>query len=56
MRVMKTVILNINGEQGTSGKIEVLVCQLFIDFEKTSDSIKSQSLYDILIKFGVPKS
>ena len=32
------------------------VCQLFIDFEKAYDSIKRESLYDILIKFGVPKN
>ena len=32
------------------------VCQLFIDFEKAYDSIKRESLYDILIKFGVPKT
>ena len=31
------------------------ICQLFIDFEKAYDSIKRESLYDILIKFGVPK-
>ena len=31
------------------------VCQLFIDFEKAYDSIKRESLYDILIKIGVPK-
>ena len=31
------------------------VCQIFIDFEKAYDSIKRESLYDILIKFGVPK-
>ena len=31
------------------------VCQLFIDFEKAYDSIKRESLYDILIKFGVSK-
>ena len=31
------------------------VCQLLIDFEKAYDSIKRESLYDILIKFGVPK-
>ena len=31
------------------------VCQLFIDFEKAYDSIKRESLYDILIKFGVAK-
>ena len=31
------------------------VSQLFIDFEKAYDSIKRESLYDILIKFGVPK-
>jgi Reverse transcriptase (RNA-dependent DNA polymerase). len=29
-------------------------CQLFIDFEKAYDSIKRESLYDILIKFGLP--
>ena len=29
------------------------VCQLFIDFEKAYDFIKRESLYDILIKFGV---
>ena len=31
------------------------ICQLFIDFEKAYDTIKRESLYDILIKFGVPK-
>ena len=31
------------------------VCQLFIDFEEAYDSIKRESLYDILIKFGVPQ-
>ena len=31
------------------------VCQQFIDFEKAYDSIKRESLYDILIKFGVPE-
>ena len=31
------------------------VYQLFRGFEKTYDSIKRESLYDILIKFGVPK-
>ena len=31
------------------------VCQLFIDFEKAYDSIKRESLFDILIKFGVPR-
>jgi Reverse transcriptase (RNA-dependent DNA polymerase). len=31
------------------------VCQLFTDFEKAYDSIKRESLYDILIKFGVPR-
>ena len=30
------------------------VCQVFIGFEKAYDSIKRESLYDILIKFGVP--
>ena len=29
------------------------VCQLFTDFEKAYDSIKRESLYDILIKYGV---
>ena len=32
------------------------VYQLFIDFEKAYDSIKTESLYDILIKFAIPKS
>ena len=31
------------------------VCQLFIDFEKAYDSMKRESLYVIVIKFGVPK-
>ena len=31
------------------------ICQLFIDFEEAYGSIKRESLYDILIKFGVPK-
>ena len=31
------------------------VYQLFIDFEKAYDSIKRESLYNILIKFGIPK-
>ena len=31
------------------------VCQLFIDFEKVYASIKRESLYEILIKFGVPE-
>ena len=31
------------------------ICQLFIDFEKAYDSIKRESLYDILIKCVVPK-
>ena len=31
------------------------ICQLFIDFEKAYYSIKRESLYDILIKFGIPK-
>ena len=31
------------------------ICQVFIDFEKAYDSIKRESLYDILIKFDVPK-
>ena len=31
------------------------VCHLFIDFEKDYDSIKRESLYNILIKFGAPK-
>ena len=32
------------------------VCPLFIDFENSYDSIKRESLYDIVIKFGVPKT
>ena len=31
------------------------LCQLFIDFEKAYNSIKRESLYNILIKFGVPR-
>jgi len=31
------------------------VYQLFIDFEKAYNSIKRESLHDILIKFGIPK-
>ena len=31
------------------------ICQPFIDFEKAYDSIKRESLYDILIKVWVPK-
>jgi len=31
------------------------VCQLFTDFKKAYDSTKRESLYDILIKFGIPK-
>jgi hypothetical protein len=30
------------------------LCQLFIDFEKTSDSVRSKLLYNILIEFGIP--
>ena len=29
--------------------------KLFIDFEKAYDSIRRKSLYDILIKIGLPK-
>ena len=32
------------------------VCHLFIDFEKAYDSIKRESLYDILIRFSVPQN
>ena len=31
------------------------ICQLFIDLKKAYDSIKRESLYDILIKFDMPK-
>ena len=31
------------------------VCQLFIDIEKAYVPMKRETLYDILIKFGVPK-
>ncbi|KAJ4438023.1 hypothetical protein ANN_13962 [Periplaneta americana] len=31
------------------------VHQLFIDFKKAYDSVKREDLYDILIKFGIPK-
>ena len=36
-------------------KVNKEVCKLFIDFQKAHDSIKRESLYDILIKFGLPK-
>ena len=32
------------------------VCQLFKDFAKAYDSIKREPLYNILIKFGIPKN
>ena len=32
------------------------VCKLFIDFEKACDTIKIESLYDILIKFSCTKN
>ena len=32
------------------------VCQVFIDFNKTYDSIQRRFLHDTLMKFGVPKS
>jgi hypothetical protein len=31
------------------------VHQLFIDFKKTYDSVRSEALYNILIEFGIPK-
>ena len=31
------------------------VCQLFIDSERAYNFIKRESLYNILIKFGVPR-
>ena len=40
---------------GKYNKYNKDVCQIFIDFEKAYDSIKRESLYYILIKFGVPK-
>ena len=35
--------------------LKIVLCELFIDLEKAYDSIKKESLYDTLIKFGVPK-
>ncbi|KAJ4445627.1 hypothetical protein ANN_12309 [Periplaneta americana] len=32
-----------------------IVHQLFIDFKKAYDSVKTEVLYDILIEFGIPK-
>jgi hypothetical protein len=29
--------------------------QLFIDFKKAYDSVKREVLYNILLKFGIPK-
>jgi hypothetical protein len=31
------------------------VHQLFIDFKKAYDSVRSEVLYNILIKFGIPR-
>ena len=31
------------------------VHQLFIDFEKAYDSVRREVLYNILIKFGIPR-
>jgi hypothetical protein len=31
------------------------VHQLFIDFKKAYDSVKREALYNILLKFGIPK-
>ena len=35
--------------------ILLLLLLLFLDFEKAYDSIKRESLYDSIIKFGIPK-
>ena len=32
------------------------IYQLFIDFEKAYDSIERESLYHIIIEFGIPKT
>ena len=34
---------------------QILVHQLFIDFKKAYDSVRSEVLYNILMEFGVPK-
>jgi hypothetical protein len=31
------------------------VHQLFIDFKKAYDSVKGEVLYNVLLKFGIPK-
>jgi hypothetical protein len=32
-----------------------MVHQLFIDFKKAYDSVRSEALYNILIEFGIPR-
>jgi hypothetical protein len=38
-----------------SGSIIGTVCQLFVDFKKVYDSVRSEVLYNILIEFGIPR-
>jgi hypothetical protein len=33
----------------------VVVLQLFIDYKKASDSVRRETLYNILNEFGIPR-
>ena len=38
-----------------NGNTKKAVHQLFIDFKKAYDSVRSEVLYNILMEFGIPK-